>query len=266
MDITKGLVEPELKAPKRTVMDSFNKTSWFPKEPEVGFGTGSRPPLNNPTTGPGPGAYQIKTTMAKLYESHITSPCQYSLRSRTKFGDPNERSMSKSSANEPGPAQYDVTGKFLGGTNPRQTVFPKGELPKDKSQMGPGPGSYAPIQSMGKQVISTKKAAEAMKFGKAPRGSLVPPGTTEIGPGQYQPPPAACENQVDSRKPTCGKIKFGEGYRSGQNHKKFDFSEPSPGPGSYKLPGGVATKAKGTPYRSSPAISISGREKFGSPW
>jgi hypothetical protein len=100
--MTTTLQEPKLVAPKRTVMDAFNKTSWFEKEPEIGFGTGSRPPLNEPTSGPGPGAYPIKTTMAKLAESHIRSPCQYTLRSRTKFGDPNERSMSKTSANEPG--------------------------------------------------------------------------------------------------------------------------------------------------------------------
>ncbi len=97
-----GLQEPPLVAPKRTVMDSFNKTSWFEKEPEVGFGTGSRPPLYIPSGGPGPGAYPIRTTLGKLHESHIRSPCQYTLRSRTKFGDPNERSMSKSNANEPG--------------------------------------------------------------------------------------------------------------------------------------------------------------------
>lgn len=103
------LMEPKLVAPKRTVMDSFNKTSWFEKEPEIKFGTGSRPPLSNPTGGPGPGAYPIKTTMAKLLESHIKSPCQYTLRSRTKFGDPNEKSMSKSSANEPGYANLELS-------------------------------------------------------------------------------------------------------------------------------------------------------------
>lgn len=99
---TTTLVEPQMVAPKRTVMDAFNKTSWFEKEPEITFGTGSRPPLNNPSGGPGPGAYPIKTTMAKLAESHIKSPCQYTLRSRTKFGDPNERALSKTSASEPG--------------------------------------------------------------------------------------------------------------------------------------------------------------------
>lgn len=28
--------------PNRTVMDAFNHASYFPKEPEIGFGTGSR--------------------------------------------------------------------------------------------------------------------------------------------------------------------------------------------------------------------------------
>lgn len=260
------LVEPKLEAPKRTVMDAFNHSSRFEKEPEIGFGTGSRPPLNQPTTGPGPGAYPIKTTLGKVMESNIESPCQYSLRGRTKFGDPNERSMSKTAAKEPGPAQYDLTGKFLGGSNPRKSGFPKGEYVKDKSQMGPGPGSYAPMQSMGKQVISTKVGSVIPAFSKAKRGSLVQPGLSDVGPGEYAPPPAACEKQVDSRKPTCGKIKFGEGYRSGKRTDTFDFSEPSPGPGSYNMPGGVSTIAKGSPFRNSPAISMSGREKFGSPW
>lgn len=97
-----GTNEKTLQPPNRTVMDAFNQTSYYPKEPEIGFGTGSRPPLNNPSLGPGPGAYPIKTTMGKLMESHIVSPSQFTLRGRTKFGDPNEKTMSKSSASEPG--------------------------------------------------------------------------------------------------------------------------------------------------------------------
>lgn len=97
-----GTNEKTLQPPNRTVMDAFNQTSYYTKEPEIGFGTGSRPPLNNPSLGPGPGAYPIKTTMGKLMESHIQSPSQFTLRGRTKFGDPNEKTMSKSSASEPG--------------------------------------------------------------------------------------------------------------------------------------------------------------------
>ena len=43
-------------------------------------------------------------------------------------------------------------------------------------------------------------------------------------------------------------------------------ADPSPGPGSYMLPGGVSTRAKGTPFRNSPAAMLSGRNKFGSPF
>lgn len=199
-------------------------------------------------------------------ESHIKSPSQFTLRGRTKFGDPNEKSMSKTTANEPGPGQYDLTGKFLSGSNPRKSAFPKGGFVRDKSQLTPGPGSYKPMESMGKQVLSTCETALILKFSQAARPSMVPPGTSDIGPGDYKPPPAACDPQVDSRKPTCATIKFGEGYKRGGANKKFDLSEPSPGPGSYTLPGGIATQAKGSPFRNSPAATLSGRGKFGSPF
>jgi hypothetical protein len=252
-------------------MDAFKQTSWTTKDPETKFGTGTRPPLNNPNGGPGPGAYVIKSTMGttgKLLESHIPTPNQFSIRGRTKFGDPNARAISKTAANEPGPGQYDLTGKFVSGRNPRKSAFPKAVPMRDKGVMGPGPGSYQPLQSMGKQVLSTKTGNMEVGFPKAPRPTLVPPGTTEIGPADYKPSPAACEPQVESRKRTCATIKFGEGYNSNHNNerKKFDFSDPAPGPGSYRLPGGVATKAKGSPFRNSPAAILSSRQKFGSPF
>jgi len=52
-------------------------------------------------------------------------------------------------------------------------------------------------------------------FPKADRPTMVPPGTSDVGPGEYGPFRAACEPQVDSRKVTCGSIKFGTGYRKG---------------------------------------------------
>jgi Sperm-tail PG-rich repeat len=199
-------------------------------------------------------------------ESHIESPCQFSLRGREKFGDPNLKALSKTTANEPGPAQYNITDRFLGGTNPRKSGFPKAAPPRDKAALAPGPGSYKPLYSMGKQVLSTKHAATVPAFPVAPRPGMEITGGSTVGPGEYLPGPAACEPQVDSRRRTAGCIKFGTGYKKGSNQEKPDLSEPSPGPGSYMLPGGVATKAKGTPFRNSPAATISGRNKFGSPW
>ena len=78
--IDNGKLEP------RTEMDAFNYSSYYRKQPEVQFGTGSRPPMYQVGGGPGPGAYQIKTTMAKQADSNLKTPCQFSLRGRTKFG------------------------------------------------------------------------------------------------------------------------------------------------------------------------------------
>eukprot|EP00595_Chromulina_sp_UTEXLB2642_P002218 CAMPEP_0196762204 /NCGR_PEP_ID=MMETSP1095-20130614/1598_1 /TAXON_ID=96789 ORGANISM="Chromulina nebulosa, Strain UTEXLB2642" /NCGR_SAMPLE_ID=MMETSP1095 /ASSEMBLY_ACC=CAM_ASM_000446 /LENGTH=252 /DNA_ID=CAMNT_0042112695 /DNA_START=106 /DNA_END=867 /DNA_ORIENTATION=+ len=251
---------------RRTVIDSYYKSSFNIKSPEYSFGTGARPSLMQLEGGPGPGAYPIKTTLGKLMESHLTSPPQFTLKSRTKFGDPYERAISKTARNEPGPGQYNLYGKFPKGNNSIASSFPKAVPPRDKAAWAPGPGSYAILQSMGKQVLSTKKQSPSPGLSKAERPSLVPVGTTDIGPAEYNPPPAACEHQVDSRKSTSGTVKFGLGYKKGGNITKPDLSEPSPGPGEYKVPGSIATRSKGTPYNNAPAPSLSGREKFGSPW
>lgn len=253
--------------PRLTLMDSFNKTSTYPKHAEVTFGTGSRPALMVPTATPGPGAYQLKTTMNNCVDSTIKSPPMYTIRGRTKFGDPNLRALSKTTANEPGPGQYDLQGKFPAGFNPEKYSFPKSKHPHDKTALSPGPGAYGTASSLGNQPLSTKTKSREVAFPKAERPSLVQHGTTEIGPGEYGAPPAACEEQIDSRKPTCATLKFGGGYVKNKNKlSKADLSEPSPGPGSYQLPGGVATKSRGSPYRSSPAATLSGRNKFGSPF
>lgn len=88
------------------VVKSYNKTSFVAQAPEFSFGTGSRPPLSEPTAGPGPGAYVIKSTMGKILDSKYVSPSQFSLKGRTKFGDPNARAVSKTTANEPGACYY----------------------------------------------------------------------------------------------------------------------------------------------------------------
>ena len=51
-----------------------------------------------------------------------------------------------------------------------------------------------------------------------------------------------------------------------KEQKKLDMREPSPGPGSYRLPGGLGTTGKGQPYPNSRGASMSGRNKFGSPF
>jgi hypothetical protein len=243
-------------APRRTVNDAYKRSSACKSNPEIGFGTGARPSLlDGPSGGPGPGSYPMKSTLAKVPESTLPNPLKFSLRGRTKFGDPNEKTMNKSSMGQPGPGAYDLTGKFVSGTNPRVTAFPKGDTPKDKAALGPGPGSYECAQSMGKQVLSTKVGMPITGFPKEPRPGLAVKGASDVGPGDYKPGAAACEPQHLSQRASCATVKFGTGYRRGGGLVKRDLSEPSPGPGAYTLP-----KFK------TPAATMSGRNKFGSPW
>ena len=172
---TNGLTDA-LSGPRLTLMDSFNKTSTFKKEPEVGFGTGSRPSLVALSNTPGPGAYQIKTTLKKTIDSTIESPVAYSIRSRQNFGDPNLKAMSKTTANEPGPGSYKLDKKFPSGRNTEKYSFPKQRPPMEKSQLAPGPGQYDTPASMGKQPLSTKERARETAFPLAPRPSLIAPG------------------------------------------------------------------------------------------
>ena len=46
---------------------------------------------------------------------------------------------------------------------------PSGLIPRDKAAMGPGPGSYRPLESLGKQALSTKRQAVANAFPLASR-------------------------------------------------------------------------------------------------
>ena len=171
-----NIMNQELAAPRLTLMDAFNKTSSFKKEPEVGFGTGSRPPLMVPTSTPGPGAYQIKTTMNKTIDSTIESPKQFSIRSRQNFGDPNLKALSKTTANEPGPGQYKIADKFLNSHDSAKYSFPKGRMPADKALLAPGPGQYSMPASVGKQPLSTKRKSLEVSFPQAARPSLIQPG------------------------------------------------------------------------------------------
>jgi hypothetical protein len=244
-------------APRRTVNDAYKKSSSCRSTAEIGFGTGARPSLvDGPSGGPGPGSYPAKSTLGVVPESTLPNPLKFSLRGRTKFGDPNEKTMNKHASAEPGPGAYDLQGKFVSGSTSRVTAFTKGDMPKDKAALGPGPGSYECAQAMGKQALSTKVGMPVPAFPKEPRPGLAFKGASDVGPGDYGAGPAACERQALSQRGSCAMVKFGTGYRRGNNAiQKQDLSEPTPGPGAYTLP-----KFK------TPAATMSGRNKFGSPW
>lgn len=123
---------------ERTVMDAFNSSSFYRKDPEIVFGTSVRQPRLSGTLTPGPGAYPLKSTLFKQFDSQIQNPPEFSLKSRQKFGDPYLRALDKTMASEPGPGHYNTLGKFPRGRNPRQTGFPKAGVPRDKAALGPG--------------------------------------------------------------------------------------------------------------------------------
>lgn len=266
------------------------------------------------------------------------------------------------------PAQYDLQGKFLAGRTPRKSAFPKGGQMKDRNAQGPGPGSYQPIMSMGKQVLSTKTGSVQLVFPKGesninmmilyvthiscinrlhvagavcgtscaymyfvalffldvsqpsdPRWLCPAPQTWDPGNITLRPqpvirrscptdppaPPSSLERAIGlaaippsltSVSPRPGKCMQNAAILCGQLYraKPHDIFLLQPmmlfgvlftifeshdwdiffnlvcmiecRPGAYVLPGGVATVAKGSPYRNSPQVTLSGRNKFGSPW
>lgn len=194
----------------------------------------------------------------------IKSNSKFTMRSREKFGDPYAKAISKETATEPGPGQYKLEGKFLIGSESQKYSFPKSPAPALKPAMAPGPGAYPAPGAIGRQIVSTKITAEKTCFTLAARSSLA---STEfdVGPGGYGAPSAACEEQYDSRKKTCPSLKFGTGYKKGnQKSLKVDLTEPVPGPGAYVIPGGLGKES--VIFRNPPKASLSGRNSFMSPW
>ena len=88
----------------------------------------------------------------------------------------------------------------------------------------------------------------------------------DVGPGEYGCGVPACTKQVDSRKTTCPMPKFGTGTRNQAPIGSRMANEDVPGPGNYKLPPGISGGGSHYIYNAAPKPSMSGREKFGSPF
>lgn len=119
-------------------MEAFNKSSYYKAEPAIGFGTSARLSMNFTDPSPGPGAYPAKSTMFRQFNSSIRNPPEYSMKSRQKFGDPYLRALDKTTAKEPGPGHYNTIDKFISGSSPRKSGFPRAGFPVDKTQVAPG--------------------------------------------------------------------------------------------------------------------------------
>lgn len=241
------------------LIDAFNATKL--SSPSFQFGTSIRQQLNESgdlSSTPGAGTYTIKTTLlGKVADSRIRTAPQFSLRSRI-----NPR---QSVENEPGPGRYAIR---LAKDTP-QFSFPKDQRhasPKNKSE--PGPGAYSSPSAVGKQVLSTKQNRASMGFGTGERPPLLRV-QCDLGPGEYGVGIAACQKQIDSRKKTSALVKFSKGSRSTSKTKSViaqDEERSLPGPGTYRLPSGLCGGGASYPFRAAPKPTLSGREKFGSPF
>lgn len=248
-----------------SLMDSYNVTC--DKAPEFGFGTSVRPPLSEAELTPGPGAYTIKTTViGNIPTSKIRTAPQFSLRSREKFGNPMLKAVDPTTMLEPGPGHYKPKKPNLNETDAPKYSFPKSSHPRDKAKLQPGPGAYTLNPAVGKQALSTKETVASTAFSKGERPALMLASTADVGPGEYGCGVPACTKQVDSRKTTCPMPKFGTGTRNQAPIGSRMANEDVPGPGNYKLPPGISGGGSHYIYNAAPKPSMSGREKFGSPF
>lgn len=240
------------------VMDAYNATKL--SSPAHQFGTAIRCELSEVEATPGAGAYSIKSTLGKVADSRIKSPPQFSLRSR--------EALANFTSDAPGPGWYKPK-----QVNPKEFTASKFSFPKGQSRAAlatskgiPGPGAYSLPSSVGKQILSTKENKNAACFGTGGRHPLSMIHT-DLGPGEYGVGIAACEKQVDSRKLTSGFVKFAKGARTSEASLSAKDDELSrPGPGTYRLPSGLGGQGAAYPFRAAPKPSLSGREKFGSPF
>jgi len=148
----------------------------------------------------------------------------------------------------PGPGQYDVQGKMM--PNARQA--PSYSMAKrfwkdDNLNRNPGPGQYNCPEGLGKQNVSNKSSCKRTKFGKSKRWMKGIVGN-DVGPGQYKTS-STVGRQFTSVRKSAPMWVFGTGPQRGKGRA----AGGAPYVGASNLIG-----------TGTPAISISGREKFGS--
>lgn len=245
----------------REMIESFNATQEAP--PLFRFGTSMRAALHSNEATPGPGTYSTKTvTLGPVMQSTVKSQPSYSLRGREKFGNPMLKAVDPTTTLEPGPGHYRPRIVNPIESHAPEFSFPKSSWMRDKNMMAPGPGAYRSATSVGSQVLSTKRNALKCEFGTSNRPPLLLV-STEVGPGQYSAPPDACDKQTDSRKKTVPMVKFGKGARGSIITMS---TENAPGPGDYNLQPALCGGGSSYTMRSAPKCSMSGRNKFGSPF
>ncbi|KAF1773430.1 Sperm-tail PG-rich repeat [Phytophthora cactorum] len=206
--------------------------------PYTVFGSGTRPRTHNGSKSPGPGAYQIPSSIGKPVLSTMAQAPSCSISGREKFGSTADL---KSSAKFPGPGDYSTS-----IVNPRERAAPSYSLGKKWSPMAgdkkfPGPGAYESSPTIGRTVLSTQKSNPVSSFPKY--GVVV----------------EAVGRQAISTVSSAAAFSFGTEARSKTGRSAADAM----GSKYYDPRSSVGTQVEST-YRSAPKCSMSGRTKFGS--
>ncbi|RLN82808.1 hypothetical protein BBJ28_00015703 [Nothophytophthora sp. Chile5] len=225
--------------------------------PVTVFGSGTRPRTTSGAKSPGPGAYQIPSSIGKPVLSTMAQAPACSISGREKFGSTADLKMS---SKFPGPGDYTTA-----IVNPRERAAPSYSLGKKWSPMGgqkkfPGPGAYETSATIGRTVLSTQKTNPMSSFPKVERKPLRTSSTADVGPGQYAVVVEAVGRQAVSTVTSAAAFSFGTESRTKTGRSTADSV---PGPNSYDAKSSVGKQVEST-YRTAPKCSMSGRTKFGS--
>lgn len=225
--------------------------------PVTVFGTSTRPRTITGDKSPGPGAYQIPSSIGKPVLSTMQVGPACSISGREKFGSTSDLGQA---AKFPGPGDYSA--KIV---NPRERSAPSYSLGKKWTTLTgmkktPGSGSYEATATIGRTVLSTQRSNPMPAFTKVERKPLLTPGAGEVGPGQYAVVVGSVGKQPVSTLSSAAAFSFGTEVRTKTSRSS---ANSVPGPNSYETRSSVGKQVEST-YRTAPKCSMSGRTKFGS--
>ncbi|OQR98288.1 hypothetical protein THRCLA_06757 [Thraustotheca clavata] len=239
-------------------VDSRKRTA-----PTTCFGSSSRSQGHSDgSKSPGPGAYQVPSSIGKPVLSTIRTAPACSVAGREKFGSVSDL---KSAGNCPGPGDYTSTIVNLKEPNaPHYSLGKKWATTPEGTKKVPGPGAYESPESIStKAVLSTNKSAPAPSFSKVNRKPLLETTTADVGPGQYDTGNVAVGRQVCSTVQNSAAYSFSVVGRSKAPIGARMPTEAGPAPNAYKQQTAVGPQVLSN-FKTAPKCSMSGRTKFGS--
>jgi len=206
---------------------------------------------------PGPGAYSSLERDNHKFDSTIKRVPVAKMKFRTAFGDP---STIGEKADYPAPCDYPNARNPMHSHAPVPRLLGKAPAWANKNPTidYPGPGSYKTLESVGAQVLSTKRSAGAASFGLGKRpSSLYRDKQLKAGPGDYKIVDSMGA-QAESTRRTAPAATIRS--RRAIKHKT---SSDRIGPGQYAVKQAMGRQIE-SKNRTAPAAKLSGRTKFGS--